>query len=309
MILTVILCGCIMPKIEYIDYRPHKRSMKIIEIANSIISEYAAEGMRLTLRQLYYQFVARDYIPNKQKEYDNLGAVISRARLGGLIDWNAIEDRTRNLAKNTHWRDPGHIIGAARAGFMVDRWAGQEYRVEVWIEKEALVGVIADICDDLDVAYFACRGYVSQSEMWAAAMRMQRYADNEQHTVILHLGDHDPSGIDMTRDIEDRQSLFGGCMDIRRIALNMDQVKKYSPPPNPAKLTDSRCASYIDAYGPESWELDALEPRVLKAIITRHVEDLRDDNIYREQIELEEKYTSVLEKVESDWQTLLDEEI
>ena len=297
-----------MPKIEYIDYRPQKRSREIIEIANDIISDYAADGMRLTLRQLYYQFVARAYIPNKQKEYDNLGAIINKARLGGFIDWNAIEDRTRSKKSNTHWRDPGHIIKAARSGFMVDHWKGQDNRVEVWIEKEALVGVIAEICDDLDVTYFACRGYVSASEMWAAAMRMQDYAEGGQYTVILHLGDHDPSGMDMTRDIEDRHRLFGGCEDIRRIALNMKQIRKYSPPPNPAKLTDSRCAAYIDEYGPESWELDALEPRVLKALIEKHVSKLRDMDAYQEQLTLEDKYTNVLKKVESNWPDLIDEE-
>ena len=297
-----------MPKIEYQEYKPRKRSQAIITIANGIISEYAAEGMRLTLRQLYYQFVARDYIPNKQKEYDNLGAIISKARLGGLIDWNAIEDRTRNLVSNSHWRTPGHIIRAAREGFMLDHWKGQPFRVEVWIEKEALVGVIADICNDLDVPYFACRGYVSQSEMWAAAMRLQGYADKRQAPVILHLGDHDPSGIDMTRDIAARQELFGGSLDIRRIALNMDQVEKYAPPPNPAKLTDSRCGAYIDEYGPESWELDALEPRVLKALITEHVEGLRNAEIYQKQLKLEDRFKSVLKKVEDNWRDFIDEE-
>lgn len=296
-----------MPRIPYIDYNPHKRSRQIIEIANSIISEYASEGMRLTLRQLYYQFVARDYIPNAQKEYDNLGAVISKGRLGGMIDWDAIEDRTRNLQSNQHWRNPGHIIGAARSSFMVDHWAGQDYRVEVWIEKEALVGVIADICDDLDVAYFACRGYVSQSEMWAAGMRLKEYAEDGQETVILHMGDHDPSGMDMTRDIIDRQELFGGCIDVRRIALNMEQVRKYQPPPNPAKLTDSRCAAYMDKYGDESWELDALEPRVLKGLIESHVGELRNMEKYEEQLAIEERYTDVLSRVEDEWETLLDE--
>lgn len=293
-----------MPKIEYIDYRPHKRSREIIEIANDIISDYAADGMRLTLRQLYYQFVARDYIPNKQKEYDNLGVLISKARIGGLVDWDAIEDRTRNLKAHQRWIDPGHIIGAARSSFKIDHWHGQENRVEVWIEKEALVGVIADICADLDVDYFACRGYVSQSEMWTAAMRMQEYADEGQHTTILHLGDHDPSGMDMTRDIADRQKLFGGCMDIQRIALNMKQIRKYSPPPNPAKLTDSRCDAYINEYGSDSWELDALEPRVLKALIEQHVSKRRDDDIYKKTLKREKKYTNVLINVERNWKSL-----
>ena len=296
-----------MPKIAYIDHNFNKRSRAIIGIANDKIREYLEEGMKLTLRQLYYQFVARDYIPNKQKEYDKLGALMNNARLAGLVDWSAIEDRTRNLQKNSHWTDPGQIIRAARDGFMVDHWQGQDKRVEVWIEKEALVGVIADICDELDVPYFACRGYVSASEMWSAAMRIEEYADRGQSTCILHLGDHDPSGIDMTRDIEDRQALFGGCMDVRRIALNMDQVKKYSPPSNPAKVTDCRFEAYVDEFGPESWELDALEPKVLKRLIEKHVGKFRDPEVYQNTLDQEEKYRGVLEKVEDNWQDLLED--
>jgi hypothetical protein len=111
----------------------------------------------------------------------------------------------------------------------------------------------------------------------------RRYVNDSQRTVILHLGDHDPSGIDMTRDILERlQGFLGyhGCADsltLYRIALNMDQVEEHNPPPNPAKLTDSRCAGYMDQYGDESWELDALRPDVLIELIrTKIMEQVED---------------------------------
>jgi hypothetical protein len=288
-------------KIEYVPKNFTAGSLTVIENANKIIDDYTAQGYQLTLRQLYYQFVATDLLENTTKSYNRLGSIINDARLAGLVDWNAIEDRTRNLVGPSHWDSPAQILHSAAAGFALDKWEGQEYRVEAWVEKEALAGVVERTCDRLDIDSFACRGYVSQSAMWEAAQRLQRYIRAGQRVVILHLGDHDPSGMDMTRDIRDRLAIFGlsDGFDLRveRIALNMDQVRQYNPPPNPAKLTDSRCAGYLDEYGTKSWELDALEPRVLNALIENHVADLRQDIRYNEMKARETHYKARLAEV------------
>lgn len=290
-----------MGKECYVPKRFNSGSRVIIKLANEIIAEYMAEGMTLTLRQLYYQFVSREMLANKQTEYKRLGNIISDARLAGLVDWLAIEDRARHLQGNSHWLNPGHIIDNAVEGFKLDHWDGQETRVEVWVEKEALIGVIGDICQELDVDFFACKGYVSQSEMWAAANRFKRYREAGASPVIVHLGDHDPSGIDMTRDIEERQDIFGGSYQIERHALNMNQIKKHKPPPNPAKVTDSRFDSYLRKYGEHSWELDALEPRMLKDVIRKAVESKRDDGIYQDVLKLEKLYKGELVDMAADW--------
>lgn len=255
-------------KQAYITKRFNRSSVGVIETAESICSEYARRGLGLTLRQLYYQFVARGLIANSQAEYKRIGSIVSDARLAGLIDWNHIEDRTRNLRGVSTWDSPNQILNAVAAQYQTDRWADQPEYVEVWIEKDALVGVITNPCLRWHVPYFACRGYVSQSEVRSAGVRLahrERYGN--KHTTVIHLGDHDPSGIDMTRDLEDRLRLFGSSVDVRRIALNMDQVEEYAPPPNPAKLTDSRAQGYIDLYGRESWELDALDPTVIQELV------------------------------------------
>lgn len=123
--------------------------------------------------------------------------------------------------------------------------------------------------------YFACRGYNSQSEQWAAGRRFGTYIDRGQVPIVLHLGDHDPSSIDMTRDNESRLSLFAGTeVEVRRLALNWDQVQHYNPPPNPAKLTDSRADGYIKNFGGDSWELDALEPSVISELVLDAIEGL-----------------------------------
>ncbi|TFH39907.1 MAG: hypothetical protein E4H01_17470 [Lysobacterales bacterium] len=278
-------------KLKYKNLRFGADALKVIEIANEIIADYQQQEFSLTLRQLYYQFVSRDLIPNADKEYDKLGSIIDRGRLAGLIDWEAIEDRTRIVRENSHWDSPSDIIDSAAASYKNDLWSSQKTRVQVWIEKDALVGVIEGICRQLDVACFSCRGYSSQSAMWRAAMRFRDYyRKHKQGTVILHLGDHDPSGVDMSRDIQDRLLLLSNNapVEVKRIALTMAQVRMYNPPPNPAKITDSRATSYIEQYGNQSWELDALEPRTLVALVKNHVEALRDDRAYRKAYQKQE---------------------
>lgn len=296
-------------KIEYIEKRFTEASCSIINQANKIINEYAADGLRLTLRQLYYQFVSRDLIANTQKEYKRLGGIISNGRLAGDVDWMAIEDRTRNLKTYYHNTDPGDAVQDALDQFQLNKWENQPCRVEIWIEKEALVGVISDICRELDVPYFACKGYVSQSELWNAAQRMNRYSNQGQTPVIIHLGDHDPSGIDMTRDIEERHNLFmNGYSDhrieVERIALNFNQIEEFKPPPNPAKLSDTRAKGYIKKHGKSSWELDALEPRVMRDLIKNTVDFYRDDEFLAQTIKKENEYREVLQNVADNWKSL-----
>jgi hypothetical protein len=293
-----------MGKIAYIEKKFKQSSLDIIELADNIIEEYALDDMDLTLRQLYYQFVSRDLIANKQTEYKRLGDIISNARLAGLIDWNAIEDRTRSIKSNYHNTDPGDAVNDSLDCFCLNKWIDQPYRIEVWIEKEALTGVISKICTSLDIPFFACKGYTSQSEMWRAGRRLCYYESQGQSTLIIHLGDHDPSGIDMTRDISDRLELFESTVTVKRIALNYDQVEMYDPPPNPAKLTDSRAKDYISNYGKSSWELDALEPRVIRALIKDTVNEFTDHKLMKKTIKKETEYKKTLENVVKNWKKL-----
>lgn len=289
-------------KIAYREINFRRDSLALISRVNSIIDDYQAKGYSLTLRQVYYQLVARGVIENKERSYKNLGNLISDARLAGLIDWRAIEDRTRNIRANSHWDSPGDIIHSAAYSFAYDKWEDQDYHVEVWVEKDALVGVVGQIASRLDVPYFSCRGYVSQSEMWVAAQRLiQKSADGRKKTVILHLGDHDPSGKDMSRDIEERLDVFGVNPIFRRIALNMDQIEQYLPPPNPTKVTDTRAGAYINEFGYDCWELDALRPEVMEQLIRDHVTEFCDLDRFSDAKKREQQAKSKLETVAANW--------
>jgi len=296
-----------MPKISYIDRAFAPGTQAIIDRANVILAEYEAQGFDLTLRQLFYQFVARGWIANREREYKRLGSIINDARLAGLIDWDRISDRTRELEEKPYWAGPRDVIASAARQFRTDVWANQPCRPEVWIEKDALTGVIAGVCEELAVPYFSCRGYVSQSSMWANAQRLAGYHANGQDAIVLHLGDHDPSGIDMTRDIQARLDLFVGNVEVRRLGLSMDQVRQYGPPPNPAKITDSRFAGYLAEYGRESWELDALQPQVIAALIRDAVQgDLIDEADWRQAQADQERGRGLLQRTARHWGDVAD---
>ena len=302
-----------------IQYQPFKFQPwreALIEQVNQIVDAYREQGYSLTLRQVYYQFVSRDWLPerwadkatgstNNERSYKNLGKLVSEGRLAGLISWEAIEDRTRELTSNAHWTAPVDIVGGAAQQYAIDKWEPQPKRVEIWVEKDALEGVIARPARMLDVSYFSCRGYTSQSAMHEAARRLQGYIENGQQVVLLHLGDHDPSGIDMTRDIEQRLGLFLGRhsaeLEVRRIGLNMDQVRRYGPPPNPTKVTDTRAQTYIDTFGRRCWELDALEPSVIDRLITDEVLAERDQELWDEKAREEAAEQQLLSACHERW--------
>lgn len=241
------------------DFRPPTKA--IIDQANAIIVSYQAQGFTLTLRQLYYQFVARDLIPNRQTEYKRLGSIVNDARLAGLIDWSAIEDRTRNV-RGGDWgyEDPSDAISSLASGYSEEFWTAQPRHVEVWIEKDALIGVIEPVCRRWRLPYLGCRGYVSQSEQYAAGKRFARMDRVGRSPVVLYLGDHDPSGMDMTRDHVDRLAMFARWpVEVRRLALNMSQIEEYDPPTVLA-LLDRLSTAERDA---EKWHDAAMKAGVV----------------------------------------------
>ena len=285
------------------EFNFRSTTLAVISQANRIIDEYQEDGYDLTLRQLYYQFVARDIIPNSQSEYNKLGTAVNNGRLAGLIDWDAIKDRTRKMQQNYHEVSPEGAIKYTADCYAIDTRQDQDVYLEAWVEKEALAGVVERACNEIDIPWFACRGYVSQTAMYEAAMRCRR--KRKGRVIIMHLGDHDPSGIDMTRDNFDRMELFGVELEVKRIALNMDQVERYSPPPNPAKLTDSRCSGYVAKYGGKSWELDALDPHTLNTLIidtaAKYTDKVKQANLVARQ----ETEKGLLEQASDRWNDIV----
>ena len=276
----------------------------VVRQAEDILADYSAQGYTLTLRQLYYQFVARGLVAaNTERSYKNLGNLITKARDFGLISWRAIEDRGRSLMGWTFEEDDHECVSGLEHGLNIDRWARMDDYVEVWVEKDALSNVVGRACRKFQVPYMATKGYLSASEAWRAGQRFQDRINDGKRCTLIHLGDHDPEGIDMTRDNQDRLRKYAEDwdIDVKRIALNMDQIEQYSPPPNYAKASSARFDGYVSRFGETCWELDALEPSVIEALITDTVRPLIDWNVWEECSEEQDQKRHYLKQVYDHW--------
>ncbi len=284
-------------KEKFVERSFSAKSIDTVKTVNQILKEYQRQGFRLSLRQVYSQLVARGFIPNNLRSYKNVGSLVSNARQAGLIDWEMIEDRNRSTKALSHWSNPGEIVKAAARSFRIDKWADQPWHIEVMVEKDALSGVLEPICAELDIAITANKGYSSSSTMYEISKRLYwKYREGKQ-ICLIYLGDHDPSGIDMTRDVSERVELYSrlGCIEVIRLALNWDQVELWQPPENPAKETDARYSAYVAQFGGSSWELDAVEPRQLAELVRGAVLERRDEGKWQEAVGIENSWRKDLQ--------------
>lgn len=285
-------------KQSYIEKRFNAASRATIEQVNNILAEYEAQGYDLSLRQLYYQMVSRDLLPNVQKEYKRLGDLVNNARLAGLVDWDMIKDRGRKTEHNSHFESPSEILNLAASSFAIDKWLDQPYHVEVMVEKQALEGVLIPVCKELDINFTANKGYSSASAFYERGRWLGYQAQRlNKKIVVFYLGDHDPSGLDMTRDVSERLGMFAGtCVKVERLALNYSQVETLKPPPNTTKETDTRAAEYNRLYK-SSWELDAVEPATLARIVKEAVLKYRDADKWQKAVTTEERMKAELQNL------------
>jgi hypothetical protein len=280
-----------------------KQNEQRLAVINGIIEKYRKQGLTLTLRQLYYQLVTQNIVENKIAEYSKLSILLTKGRMAGVVDWDGIEDRIRVPDKPSSWNSPQEIIRACAEQYRRDRMRFQDVHIEVWVEKDALSGVLKRVTHPYGVHLMVNRGYSSTSAMHDAFLRFEEAWDADKKVVILYLGDHDPSGLDMVRDIKGRVDTFKGyktdedTFEITRVALTSAQIKQYNPPPNPAKLSDPRAKDYIAQFGAKSWEVDALPPEVLHSIVEDSIVELIDMDKFNEQKEQEKVEKQKLVKV------------
>jgi hypothetical protein len=303
-----------MTRMVYEEYRPRAEALAIIAHVISILNDYGRQGLRLTLRQLYYQLVTRNLIANDDREYKRIGDIVSKGRLGGMLDWDIIEDRIRRPETPPEYDSLSELMDVALRSYRLPRLRGQNKYVELWVEKDALAGVLSPIARKYHITLMVNRGYSSTSAMREAGLRVRQACETIycDRAYVLYLGDLDPSGEDMVRDIDARLSQFlnkgnevtgfeDGQVDIeennlepialqvQKIALTPEQVETYKPPPNPAKLSDSRSKEYVKRHGYSSWEVDALPPTTLRTIIETAIEGLLDMEQYEAMKQQEER--------------------
>ena len=292
-----------MSKEAFVETNFRPASLALLGTCNEIIRTYQAQGYRLSLRQLYYQLVSRNIIPNQERSYKNLGNLVSQGRLAGIVDWSAIEDRIRTPRKVQEWESPSEIMQAVVRGYTLPRWKAQPRYLELWVEKDALAGVLQPITEQYHITLMVNRGYSSMSAMKEAAERLEDASAEDKEITMLYVGDLDPSGEDMVRDVEDRLRLLTREeveFVVIKLAITAAQVAAYNPPPNPAKLSDSRSAGFIAKFGSSSYEADALPPDVLAGVVRGAIEARLDAPLWAEVIEQEEKDKELLRWAEGE---------
>lgn len=279
---------------------------KVVSSIVNIVDAYSAKGYSLTLRQLHYQFVSHHpgYV-NHDSAYKRLGKILDDCRYSGTIDWNAIVDRGRKPVLPYSVQNIQHALQDTIDQYRLNRQHGQENHVEVWTEKDALSDILSRPCRKYHVRLAINKGYTSSSAIYNAYERFINCIYNGQFVIVLYLGDHDPSGLDMIRDIDERMRFMldngmhkASSSDFKLIpiGLNMKQIKQYKLPENPTKLTDSRSPEYIEKFGRVCWEVDALDPDVLSNLVESSILQHINVDDYNECLKQEERDKKTLNK-------------
>lgn len=274
---------------------------QIAETAREILIELHGYWP-LTLRQVYYQLVARQIIPNNAKEYFKLSKILATARIMGLIEWEAIEDRARGI-QNAPTYDSGReyadLVLNALNHYNRNKVQSQEKRIELWVEKDALSRICFRVASNYGIPVVTAKGFSSVSFVHDLAVRVK---NSSVPTVVLYFGDLDPSGYamlpTMTQTLHTEMDVPEDMFQGVRCALTLDQVRKFKLPHNPdaLKQADPRAKAYVAQFGEMAVELDALTPAALEYIIKVSIEEVLDLSTYADELELEGRERLILQK-------------
>lgn len=263
----------------------------ITDQALAIIPRY--EG--LTLRGLHYQLVNRG-MTNSMRHYKRVVHAMIQARREGLVPYDSFLDHDRNTIGDAKAEETilADMIIKGReqvelwmTAYDKNKWENQDYYVEVWIEKKALIGVFQDTCKRAGVMLCPCKGYPSLTYLNNGANRFRAASSRGQKSIILYFGDYDPSGEDIPRSIQDNMyNDFHTDVEVDRIALMEEQVVEMGLPPAPTKSDDSRSATW-DGLG--QVELDAVDPGTLKDMVQDSVDKYFDEEAYNDLLDQESK--------------------
>jgi hypothetical protein len=286
------------------------RKEAVAEAILRITLAYARQGYTLSLRQLYYQLVTGNVIINDDALYRKISSIKDDLVYSGALDWSFIEDRTRKPWLSYAVTGIENSLEDTIDQYKLNRQKGQPVTLEIWSEKDAISGILRRVTSKYHVRLNVNKGYGSSSSFYSAYQRAVESLNEGRPFYIGYFGDHDPSGLDMIRDIKERidfmlnngtqlnatgiECFYQGFFKVVPIGLTMKQIKKYGPPENPAKLDDPRADKYVQTYGPVSWEVDALKPPVIVEIAETWVLKYLEESLYQKMLRKEERHKKAL---------------
>lgn len=264
-----------------------RKSLELLGQVQEVIEGY---DFSLTLRQIYYQLVAKQIISNQQKYYMKLSRLCVIGRDEGMLPEDAFADRLREVDKPNSWDDLVDFMDTVKQAYKKDKWKNQSAYVEVWTEKDALRGVISPITYECDVSLLVVRGQVSRTAIYESYNRFSQKFNEDKKCYLFYFGDFDPSGISIYNSLVKRLRNFGnygGNINFRRVALTQEQISQHNLPQDPAKKSDPNYKKFVNKYGDNVVEIDSLPPDVLRELIRDCVEAKIDNGILAQVQELE----------------------
>jgi len=264
----------------------------LVAETRKILAEYTSP---LTLRQLYYRLVSKQFIPNTRTSYTQLSKQLVKAREEGHIDRGMLEDRGRQVLGDGDWgyESPQAFLEQLTSSLR-DRWqsyqkpfwAEQQNKILICVEKDALSSIFTQVAKPYRIKVFPNKGYCSFSYIH----QILAECDEEKPNVVLYFGDYDPSGRDIERSLVERLGNYGAVdFKVVRVALTEEQIRQHHLPPKPedeATLEKLQRDPRVRTYGTDYvCELDALDPLVLQELIKSSIEECIDGEVWRRQIE------------------------
>jgi hypothetical protein len=245
-----------------------RRSRETIEAVRDAMVAALVEDQPMTVRQVFYRLVSAGEIGKTEAEYKaTVVRLLAELRLAGEIPFGWIADNTRWMRKPVSFSGLEQALALTRQTYRRGIWNDQDAYVEVWLEKDALAGVVYEVTGEWDVPLMVTRGYPSLSYLHGAA---EAIASARKPAFVYYFGDHDPSGVDISRNVEARLRQFAPRAEIRfeRLAVTEAQIRALGLPTRPTKKTDSRAGHFSG----ESVEVDAIPPRELREMVRKAIE-------------------------------------
>jgi hypothetical protein len=294
------------------DFPPYE---ELVALVNKILDD--AKGEKLTLRQIYYKLVVLKAFENTVNNYKTLSSRLVLAREKGDVDDRRIEDRARQVRggdwsfrlPEDYYEDHETAFRDCWKDYSRPFWLDQPHYVEVFIEKDSLSSPVSSAANEYNVVTCVNRGYASYSYINEAVKRINRAifidSDNPRTPHILYLGDHDPSGNDMVRDLEARLRKYGlECPEdfqiVEKIGVTQSQIQELNLPTIPIskikQKSDKRSKKFMDEFGKETVELDVFDNEQLKSLVKTAIEAYIDPEIWNKHQDASEIERDTLHK-------------
>lgn len=263
----------------------HTKTLALRAAILAVLETYTA----LNVRGLCYVLESQQVIHKTEADFDKVERLVVALRRDGTIPYDKISEGHRERHALHTYESIGQFLGTVKNGYRRDVWGTQPYHVEVWSEKNGLSNAIRPVCDTYRVPYVPTKGQPSLTLLYNSAQEMMA---SEKPTRLLYVGDHDATGVNISRVIEDELHEFGVDVILHRVAVTPEQIATYHLPTRPGKQSDNKHAAFVAAYGPACVEVDALQvvsQDLLPSLIRQAIEPLIDWDVWNETAVAEER--------------------